>query len=289
MEERRRAYLRAALRGTKARWAMVIGTAFFLFEAATIHSWRLAVWGIAFTAVAIFVVAYMSAHKRAATEFFAELAAELGLNYTERGSYMPMTPLLAAGDRQLFTHAMQGPLFGQAGGPQCILGHYTYSDARQVGEDATVYLPHRFTVCAIDIGMPLWRFRGLYLRPRVSAIGADHDWLARAPRPEAIKLESARFNELYDLRRASDQDESAVRELFSPSLVAWLSEHPLQPGFECKAGTLAVFIRGHEESGGKIRMLHEAARELVQRLAQQVEEGDSAESPHFSAAGQMIR
>lgn len=289
MEERRRAYLREFLRGSKARWAAGIGTAFFLFEAVSIQSWRLAVWGIAFTAVAIFVVAYMSAHKRASTEFFAELASELGLNYTPRGSYMPVTPLLAAGDRQLFTHAMQGPLYGPAGGPQCILGHYTYSDAREVGEGATVYLPHRFTVCAIDIGMPLWRFRGLYLRPRLSGLGADHDWLARAPRPEKLTLESTRFNELYDLRRASDQDESAVRELFSPSLVAWLSEHPLQPGFECKAGTLAVFIRGHEESGGKIRLLHEAAREIARRLADQVEEGDSMGSPHFSAAGQTIR
>jgi hypothetical protein len=288
MEERRSAYLKASLRGSKALSAMGIGTAFFLFEAASIQSWRLAVWGIAFTAVAIFVVAYMSAHARAATEFFEELAPELGLSYSPRGSWMPITPLLSAGDRQYFKHAMQGPLSGNLGGPPCLLGHYTY-EVQPDGElDTGIWEPHRFTACAIDIGTPVWRFRGLFLRPRLSALRIDHDWLARAPRPEQVKLEGARFNELYEVRRASDQDEVAIRELFSPSLIAWLTEHPLQPGFECKAGTLVVFVRGHEQSGGKIRLLHEAAREIARRLAQQVEEGAAGE-PHFSAAGQTIR
>lgn len=295
MEERRSAYLRAGLRGRAAKLGMLGGTVFFLIEGASISSWRLAVWGIALTAVVVYVVAYMSAHRRAQTEFFAELAAELGLSYSERNSYPAMTPLLAAGDRQRFDHAMQGALFRDFKEPLCMLGHYTYDTAYE-HEEVTLHRPTgRFTVCVIDIGLPIWRFRGLYLRPRLSGLGLDHDWLARAPKPEPVKLESAKFNELYDLRRASDQDEFAVRELFSPTLISWLSEHPLQPGFECKAGTLVVFIQGHADSTGKMTMLLEAAREITRRLAQQVDEGGTGGEPpvwlrgHFSAAGQTIR
>ena len=295
MEERRRAFLRKNLRGNKAKWGMAGGIALSLFEGASISSWRLAVWGIALTAVVVYVVAYMNAHRRAQTEFFSALAPQLGLTYTPRNSYPPMTPLLAAGDRQRFEHTMVGTLFRDFKEPLCMLGHYTYDTAYEY-EEVTLHKPaRRFTACVIDIGMPIWRYRGLYLRPRISGLGLEHDWLARAPKPEAIKLESTTFNELYDLRRSSDQDQSAVRELFSPSFLVWLNDHPLRPGFECKAGTLVVFTQGHLDESGKWEMLLDAAREITRRLAQQVDEGGSGGEPppwlkgHFSAAGQTIR
>lgn len=268
---------------------MFAGTAFFFIEGASIRSPLLMIGGTALTALGIYAVAYRNAGKRAEEEFFAELAPQLGLTHAPTGHYPAMTPLLSAGARQRFGHSMEGPLYGKLGGPACLLGHYAYDVMHEVGEGATVYRPHPFTVCAIDIGTPLWRFRGLYLRPRLSGLGLDHDWLARAPKPQSVELESTRFNAMYDLRRTSDQDDVAIRELFSPSFVVWLTEHPLQPGFECKAGALVVFIRGHERSAGKITMLHEAAREITRRLAKQVEEGGSTGPAHFSAAGQTIR
>ena len=289
MKERRTAYLREYLRGRAAFWVVFAVTAVAIIEGGAMRDLRVILGVPAVTALAIFLVAYGAATRRAKSDFFAELAPTLGLEYTVGGHYVPITPLLAAGDRQRFEHTMEGPLFGQLGGPDCLLGHFTYDTRHDPHEDVTLWKPHPFTVCAIDNGAPMIRFRGLYLRPRLSGLGLDNDWLARAPRPEPVELESTRFNELYDLRAANDQDELALRELFSPSFVLWLSEHPLQPGFECKAGTLVVFIRGHEQSAGKITMLHEAAREITRRLARQVEEGGKAASGHFSAAGQMIR
>lgn len=289
MKERRSAYLRKDLQSRWATWSLLGGTVFFLIEGTASGSWRLIVGGTAVTVAVVLLIAHWRAGRHAATDLFTELAAELGLEYKPRNSYVPITPLLAAGERQRFTHTMEGPLFGALGGPPCLLGLFTYEDQHDVGavlghlnelgEDAAVYRPHRFTVCAIDIGSPIWRFRGLYLRPRRSGIGLESNWLDRAPKPESIKLESTRFNELYDLRRANDQHENAVRELFSPSFVVWLNEHPLPLGFECKAGTLAVYIHGHEGSEGKIRLLHEAAREIARRLAQQVEQGGGTPKP----------
>jgi hypothetical protein len=284
MKERRSAYLRESLHGKAATWAMLAAIVIFTIEGVSIGSWRLIVGGIAATALVIFLVAYMSASKRASTDFFAELAPQLGLTYMPIGNYAPITPLLAAGDRQKFEHTMEGPLHGKLGGPPCMVGHYTYETRRDVGDDVdgvTIWSPHPFTICAIDVGMPLVRFRGLYLRPRLSGLGLEHDWM-RAPKPGKVELESVRFNELYELRHATDQDELAVRELFSPSFVVSLVENPLRPGFECKGGTLVVFIRGHEQSSGKIQMLLDTARSLARRLAEQ-------EETHFSAAGQMMR
>jgi hypothetical protein len=282
MKERRSAYLRAGLRSRWAFWGMFLGTGISVIGGAAVPDWRVAAAGPALTALGIFLIAHSSARARAEQEFFAELAPQLGLRYTMGGDHVPITPLLAAGDRRRFEHTMEGPLFGKLGGPPCLLGHYTF-ETQHEANDVTIFRPHPFTVCAVDVGAPLERFRGLYLRPRLSGLGLEHDWLNRAPKPERVELESARFNEIYDLRHTRDQDVVALRELFSPSFVVWLSEHPLQPGFECKAGTLVVFARGHEESPGRLTLLHEAARAITRRLEKQVRED------HFSAAGQMMR
>ena len=214
-------------------------------------------------------------------------APNLGLEYTSGGFFPPVTPLLGAGDRRHFEHSLSGPLFGRLGGPTCVLGHYTYETAI---EDHDSYVqrhdwhPQRFTVCAADVSGPLTRLNGVYLRPRLSLVKLDDDWLEVGAQRHRVKLESARFNELYDLHRADRQDEVALRELFSPSFVLWLQEHPLRPGFECAHGALAVFIRGYETAPGKITFLHEATREIARRIGRQLGEDD-----HFSAAGQTIR
>ena len=280
--ERRRAHVRANLRSRGVFWALFLGLPAAAVVGFALHDTRIAAGAPAVVLLLVVLAAYRSAAQRAEREFFEHLAPTLGLRYTIGGDHVPITPLIAAGDRRRFENTMEGPLFGRLGGPPCLLGHYTY-ETRHEMEDVTVWKPHPFTVCAADLGAPLARYRGLYLRPRLSGLGLDNDWLARAPRPERVELESARFNEIYDLRRANDQDEVALRELFSPSFVVWLSEHPLQPGFECKAGTLVVFVRGHADAAGRLTLLHEAAREIARRLGRQV-----AEDAHFSAAGQTI-
>jgi hypothetical protein len=281
---RRREYFRANMRSRGAFWALFLGLPVAAFVGFGMGDVRLAAGAPLVVLLLVVLVAYQSASTLAKSEFFGELAPTLGLRYTIGGHYVPITPLLAAGDRQRFEHTMQGPLHGAMGGPSCLLGHYTYGLESQVDDDIKISRPHRFTVCAIDVGVPIARFRGLYLRPRVSSLGVDHDWLARAPRPERVELESVAFNEIYDLRRANDQDTLAVRELFSPSFVDRLVNHPLRPGFECKAGTLVVFIGGHADSAGKFTLLLETARDIARRLSEQVQQ-----DAHFSAAGQTIR
>jgi hypothetical protein len=69
-----------------------------------------------------------------------------------------------------------------------------------------------------------------------------------------------------------DQDEIAARQLFAPTLVIWLAEHPLQPYFEYSAGTLVVFVRGRLHDAGHLDWLLDAARHLGARFAAEVAE-----------------
>jgi hypothetical protein len=65
---------------------------------------------------------------------------------------------------------------------------------------------------------------------------------------------------------ADDQDENLARQLLSPSLVVWLSEHPLAPSFEIRAGMLVVFVSGARDDEGSLTYLLDATRRIASRV-----------------------
>jgi hypothetical protein len=267
LDAARWSHFRRRLRGPSLLYAAIFGAAIGI-GAVALHAPPLAMPAVA--AATILLVAGFQlklASDEAAAEFFGALAPALGLTYVVSGLIPPLTPLLSAGRTQVVTHAMGGPLFGRLGGPECTLAHYEYRPVDGEGKQ----LPGvPFTVCAVAIDAALPAFHGVYLRRR-RRLGSGHDWLDRAPRPEPVDLESGAFEELYDLRVARDQDRLTLHELFSPSFIVWLTEHPLRPGFECKAGMLVVFVPEHEESADHLTLFHEAAREIARRVIAAVE------------------
>jgi hypothetical protein len=210
--------------------------------------------------LALIVVIWKHASDEAQTEFFTALAPTLGLRYMVTGSLPPVTPLTAAGKKRVYTHYMEGPIFGALGGPRCGLAHYSFSTVDDEGNEGRRW---PFTVCGMEMPGALPLFHGVYLRRRG---GVVRDWLDRAPHPESVELESTDFSERYELRAARDQDPLVLHELFSPSFLAWLAEHPLRPGFECKAGELVTFIPGHEFDGDHLTLFHDATREIAKRI-----------------------
>lgn len=220
----------------------------------------------------VVIVQWTNAENEAARDFFTAFAPTVGLRYVVASSLPPLTPLLSAGESQLCKNAMEGPLFGRLGGPTCTLTQYEFHVTHADGEHGTRTVPYHFTVCGAEIPEALPVFHGVYLRrrPQIRVGFLWDDWLARAHAHE-VDLESADFEELYELRAARDQDPSVLHQLFSPSFIVWLSEHPLRPGFECKAGMLAVFIPGHEGDADHLTLFHEAAREIARRVAAAVE------------------
>jgi hypothetical protein len=138
------------------------------------------------------------------------------------------------------------------------------------GNDA-VKERHRFTICTVDLEASLPLFRGVYLHPRRGLFAPYSEWLGRTP-TRTVEVESSEFVDRYELRIGTDQDEILLRRLFSPTLVSWLAQHPLMPGFELKAGTLCVFVPRPLEDAGNLTFLIDASRNLAARVLARVEQ-----------------
>ena len=223
---------------------------------------------------------WLRAGEIAADEFFAGFAPTIGLDYVD-GTYLdPITPLLSAGETQECEHAMEGPLFGRLGGPRCTLTHFSFKVSHPGDQGGTRQVSHPFTVCSLEIPGALPLFKGVYLRrrPQIRIPGIWDDWLERA-RAQEVDLESTDFEEAYQLKVARDQERLWLHELFSPSFIVWLAEHPLRPGFECKAGTLVVFVPGHEGDPDRLTLFHEATREIARRVMAAVASPRAAAAP----------
>jgi hypothetical protein len=259
----RRAYFHGALRGRTAFWTLFAGIGASVLLAAMWHDPRVAVIGPLATVAAVLLFSYRYADKKSELEFFVALAPSLGMTYLGELSLVGITPLLAAGDRRHFEYAMQG------GGAQ--LGIYTYEVERRDSRGRVERRePYHFTVCVLDLAPEMPTYPGVYLCRKQGLLHGD-DWLRR-DRSHRVQLESIAFNERYDLLRAADQDELALHELFSPALVDWLANHPLAPGFELRAGVLAVWLPGHVEDAGKLSFFLESARHLAAAVSREAQE-----------------
>jgi hypothetical protein len=225
-------------------------------------------------ALAIVVICFVVADRHAEDEFFRLFADAHGLNHWKRWTLNGLTPLLAAGDRRHCKHWME------ANGRS--LGWYTYEVRQENGDKPDTWEPHHFTLAMVDIGeMGMGRFPGIYLRRRrgmFERLDTDADWLRRTREKQKIELESTAFCERYELWAHPDQDPIHLHQLFAPSFVLWLSEHPLEPGFELRAGTLTVFVPGHEGEAGKLQFLMMARDSIATRIQAELSEAAQAGS-----------
>jgi hypothetical protein len=229
------------------------------------------VLGPAAVALVVIVWCWVVADRRAEDEFFARFAAAHQLKHHKKYSLNAFTPLLAGGDRRHCEHWMESR--GRA------LGWYTFECRQDNGDKPDTWEPHHFTLATVEVGeLGMGRFQGIYLRRRrgiLDRLDTDANWL-RNHRLKKVELESTAFHERYELWADQDQDDIVLRQLFSPTLVVWLAEHPLRPGFELRAGELVVFIPGRCGEAGKLEFLLMAANEISRRI--QAELSDAAQA-----------
>ena len=214
-------------------------------------------------------VSFLIADRLAAHRFFARYAHSVRLGYSSPAQLPALTPLLAAGNRRRLEHWMHGRLPGELTGG---VGHLVWERIERDSDgDEAVRERNRFTVCVVDLEPSMGLFRGVYLRPRRGVFAPHSDWLRRA-RGRSIEVESSEFTERFELRLADDQDEVVLRRLLAPTLVSWLANHPLTPGFELRAGALCVFVPHPVEDAGNLTYLIDATRHLATRVLAEVEE-----------------
>jgi hypothetical protein len=219
------------------------------------------------------IVSYFVADHRAESEFFGSYAAQRRFAHHDQSSLLEYTPLLGAGDRRHCSHLMEG----EYKGVRCRLSHYTYEIRRtstdSKGHTSERWEKHPFTVCVVDMEAALGTFPGFFMRRNRGLLGklGDDEWLSGRGFPR-VQVESISFGERYELYRDRSMDEVMLRQLFSPTLVEWLAEHPLGPGVEFKTGTLVVFVEEHLEEAGKLDWLLDSTIELTGRIAREVAE-----------------
>lgn len=267
----------AHFRTTVGSGSAIVPAAILVVIAFTIGaaSHKLAIMGGGPVLVVLGVIAFAwyTARRDAENEFFVRFADSHKMNHWPKWSLESFTPLLAGGDRRHCDHWME------AGGRG--LGWYTYEVRHDNGDKPDTWDPFDFTIATVDVGeFDMGRFQGIYLRRRrgvLDKLNTEANWLSRES-CNRIELESAKFNERYELLASRDQDEVILRQLFAPSFIVWLSEHPLEPGFELRAGMLVVFIPGHCGEAGKLDFLLMAANEISKRIQAELTEAAQAGS-----------
>jgi hypothetical protein len=264
-----RQLFRSYLGSAPAAYVMAFGS----LAAFTVGAWQanlaIMLGGPAAIVLGVAGIAWYFADRAAANNFFFEFASSVGLTYANQTDVLTMTPLLGAGNRRHVEQWMYGRLPGDLSGG---LGQFVWERIQKDSDGTTsVKERNRFTICVADLDPSLPFFRGIYLHPRRGLFAPYSDWLGRTP-VRTVEVESAAFVERYELRAASDQEDLLVRRLFAPTVVSWLANHPLAPGFELKAGTLCVFVPRPLDDAGNLTYLIDATRYLAARVASEVGE-----------------
>jgi hypothetical protein len=264
-----RQLFRSYVGSATAAYAMAFGS----LAAFTVGAWQtnlaIMLGGPAAIVLGVAGIAWYFADRAAANNFYFEFASSVGLTYARQTDVLTMTPLLGAGNRRHVEQWMYGRLPGALGGG---LGHFVWERVQKDSDGTTsVRERNRFTICVVDLDPSLPYFRGIYLHPRRGLFAPYSDWLGRTP-VRTVEVESTEFVERYELRAASDQDDLLVRRLFAPTVVSWLANHPLAPGFELKAGTLCLFVPRPLDDAGNLTYLIDATRYLAARVASEVGE-----------------
>jgi hypothetical protein len=262
------------LRSRAVGYALGLGTVAALVGGAALHSPLLMLGAPVAVVVLVLGLALHAAATRAASDFFTAFAGGHGFVYYRDWELPPLTPLLGAGDRRSFEHFMTGPLEPGHPRPSCGLGLYTYEERGGTDQDGNSHSrSHHFTTCVVDLEEAMVMFPALFLQRRRDLVGhlTEEQWLNRHGR-QVVELESIEFGRRYELLADGDLDQIALRELFSPSFIVLLAEHPLAPCFEYRAGTLVVYVRGRLTDAGSLNLLLDATRRIAARLREEAGE-----------------
>lgn len=260
-------HFRELARGRSAAYAAVLGGALVFVAGAARQSPALMGLGPVVCLALVAGVCFALAIRRAETDFFAGYAASLGLRHRSRGVLPALLPLLSAGDSREAQNVLEGEVAGQP----LTLAHYSFkvhSERLSSRDDEPVTERRAFTVCVMPVAAPPGLDAGVFLHDRRGILDrlTEKDWLRHAG-AEHVALESSAFAERFELRAAPGTEALALRQLFAPSFLSWIAEHPLAPAFEYQAGVLVVFVESELDDGGTLTFFLDAARWIAARFA----------------------
>ena len=199
-------------------------------------------------------------------ERLAEFGRERKLEVVRHPALQQLTPLLSRGDARRTEGLVSGKL---AEGLEGDLAHYRYTERNSDGPDRH----YSFTLVLGAVPESVAFIPRLSVKPRggplsrlsltVPAFGAG-DTMATDLRP--VSLESQEMGKRYDVWVDEEVGSNWVRQLFSPTFIAWLTSAKPGLAFEVADGALCVYRSGKLENGEELAELCEDAGKIAERL-----------------------
>lgn len=213
------------------------------------------------------VVVLVIADSKAADAFFADYAAQRGLELGGRSPLPASTPLLRKGDDRYAERTLSGPF---ADGVEGILALYTYEEEStdSKGNRQTNY--YRYTVGMVNVPECSAFVPELFCQQKfgLRALEGFEDAFRRSK--ERVKLESEALDQRYEIFTGKGQDNVWLRRLFSPTFIVWLSDQaPKKFAFELVDGVLCCYVHGHEEKAAELDGMRIASAAVATRLREE--------------------
>jgi hypothetical protein len=213
------------------------------------------------------VVVLLIADSMAADAFFADYAAQRGLELGGRSPLPASTPLLSKGDDRYAERTLSGPF---ADGVEGILALYTYEEEStdSKGNRQTNY--YRYTVGMVNVPECSPFVPELFCQRKfgLRALEGFEDAFRRSK--ERVKLESEVLDQKYEIFSGKEQDANRMRQLFSPTFIVWLTdEAPEKFAFELVDGVLCCYVHGHKEKAADLDGMRAASAAVATRLREE--------------------
>ncbi len=205
----------------------------------------------------------------AAATGLTSFAEDRGLTAGDPKAVRELTPALLRGSRGRVEAIYSGRLSEDLEGSIC---HHVFAAGGRSRESTIVLCRLAQSVAFVP---------ALVCRDRKTG-GGDPAQLP-AERWTRTELESTEFNRRYLLLTLVGQDAGLVRELFSPSLIAWLiSRPPTGFSWELNEGNLTVSVPGHVTDAEELSHLCGLAASVADRLAAEIDEEEGPDADTFS-------
>lgn len=226
---------------------------------------------VAVAAVLITVlIVWLAASSAAEEDFFVAYARARSLDRVEgRSNFPPTSPLLRKGDRRYAEHVMHGTL---PGGLPGALGFYIYEVTTRDSKGHSNTSRYPFTVVMHDLPAVAAKVSDVYCQRRSGFRFMDgtEDAFRRMQR---LELESDALDRRYEIFFGAGDDETWLKQLFSPSFIVWLTGGtPEDFAFEFSAGSLCVNAKGRRNDAADLDAMCLAAATVAHRLS-----GEAAE------------
>ena len=226
--------------------------------------------GAAVVLLLAFLIVWLIASNRAASDFFNAYAQGRGLTRVSgRSSLPPVTPLLQKGERrytqELFNGTLPGGLVGS-------LALYTFEEQStdSKGNRETTYYHFTVAVTQLPETAPFLSELALQRRFGFRFLDSAEDVFRSRQR---VEVESELADKKFEIFTGRGDELNRARQVFTPTFIVWLGEEAHEGlAFELSAGALVVNIKGHKKTAHELDEFCEGAAVIARRLHEEAAE-----------------